>query len=245
MNGNVIIIGATSGIGKNLALLFAEKGYHVVATGRRKNLLDELAKENQNIVSTSCFDITSENALKKIDDIILSLGKVDIFIYCAGIAILTTYPDWSSDQQMIRLNIEAFTKCSGFMFNYFLQQGYGQMVVISSIAALRGGGSAPVYNASKAFQSHLFESFNIQALQKNKNIVFTDIKPGYVDTKMAVGENKFWVMPVEKTCEQIYKAILHRKREAVVTNRWKMAAFILKFLPGFLFFRLVKKNANH
>ncbi|MBS1935937.1 MAG: SDR family NAD(P)-dependent oxidoreductase, partial [Bacteroidetes bacterium] len=85
MNGNVIIIGATSGIGKNLALLFAEKGYHVVATGRRKNLLDELAKENPNIVSTSCFDITSENALKKIDDIILSLGKVDIFIYCAGI----------------------------------------------------------------------------------------------------------------------------------------------------------------
>jgi short-subunit dehydrogenase len=59
----------------------------------------------------------------------------------------------------------------------------------------------------------------------------TDIRPGLVDTEMAKGEGLFWVMPVEKTVRQIYKAIISKKKVTYVTKRWRLIAIILKRIP--------------
>ncbi|MCW3107477.1 MAG: short-chain dehydrogenase/reductase [Segetibacter sp.] len=240
----MIIIGATSGIGKGLALRFVKKGYKVGISGRRQLLLDELLQQFPGNIISSCFDITHANSLSQIDSLIKTLGGVDIFIFCAGIGELSTQPDWDIDEKIIATNVTACTRSCGHLFNYFVKKGSGQIVIISSIAAFRGGSSAPVYNASKAFVSSYAESLNLQAIMLHKDIIITDVKPGFVKTEMAKGGGKFWIMPVNKVCLQIYNAILKKKRTVVVTKRWYFVTFAMKFMPGFIFILLTKRFAN-
>jgi short-subunit dehydrogenase len=68
-------------------------------------------------------------------------------------------------------------------------------------------------------------------------IFITDIRPGLVDTKMAKGEGLFWVMPLEKAVNQIYKAIIRKKKVVYVTKRWHLIAMILKIAPRWIYDR--------
>lgn len=240
----VIIIGASSGIGKGLAWVYAANGYRVAITGRRNELLEEIRHSSPENILTSCFDVTSENSIDNIEALIDTLGGLDLFIFCAGVGEISTQPDWEIDRKVIETNVVACTRSCGFIFNWFVRKGSGQMAVISSIAALRGGSSAPSYNASKAFISSYAESLNLQAIALGKDIVVTDVKPGFVDTSMAKGGGKFWVMPVEKVCRQIYAAIQARRRKVVVSKRWRLVAFLMKNLPDVIFIYVTKRMAG-
>ncbi len=239
----VIIIGASSGIGKGLAELYAANGWKVGITARRQPLLDELQQSYPQQIITSCFDITSPENVSKIDQLINEMDGVDLFIFCSGIGEISAQPDWDTDKKVIETNVVACTKSCGHVFNYFLQKGGGQIAIISSIAALRGGSSAPSYNASKAFVSSYAESLNLQAIALKKDIIITDVKPGFVNTEMAKGGGKFWVMPVDKICRQIYAAIAARRRKVVVSKRWKIVAMLLTYMPDFMFVYLTKRMA--
>ena len=111
------------------------------------------------------------------------------------------------------------------------------MVAITSIGGLRGESQAPAYSASKAYQINYMESLRKKAY-KDGRVCVTDIRPGLVNTRMAKGENLFWVMPVEKVVNQIIKAIKQKKSKAYVTKRWHVLAIIIKNLPYFLFKRM-------
>ncbi|WP_207492780.1 SDR family NAD(P)-dependent oxidoreductase [Aridibaculum aurantiacum] len=239
----VIIIGATSGIGKGLAELYAAKGWSVGITGRRGHLLQEIQQSFPQQVITFCFDITAADNLQHIDELVQRLGGLDLFIYCSGIGEISVQPDWEIDEKVIATNVTACAKAVGHIFNYFVQLGRGQVAIISSIAALRGGSSAPSYNASKAFVSSYAESLNLQAISLGKDIVITDVKPGFVDTSMAKGGGKFWMMPVGKICMQIASAIEAKKRKVVVSKRWRLVAFLMKNLPDTIFIYITKRMA--
>jgi short-subunit dehydrogenase len=128
-----------------------------------------------------------------------------------------------------------FVKIASFSFNYFRKQGHGQLVVISSVAALRGNSFAPAYSASKAYVSNYAEGLNIKAGKLKLDIVVTDIRPGFVKTKMAKGEGQFWVAPVEKAARQIRVAIAAKKRVAYITKRWWLIAAIMKRVPFWIY----------
>ncbi|HAE39398.1 MAG TPA: oxidoreductase, partial [Candidatus Riflebacteria bacterium] len=120
----------------------------------------------------------------------------------------------------------------------FIDQGYGHLVGISSIGALRGNRDSPAYNASKAFVSNYLEGLRVKAVRSGLPIYITDILPGFVDTAMAQGPGLFWVAMPEKAAAQILVAIDKKKRRAYITRRWRLIAWLMQVMPDFLYERI-------
>ena len=119
-----------------------------------------------------------------------------------------------------------------------LDGGRGHLVVVSSVGGLRGGGAAPAYNASKAYQINYAEGLRQRAAKSRLPLYITDVRPGFVDTAMAKGDGLFWVMPVEKAVRQIVRAVRRRRRVAVVTRRWRIAAWLLRHMPDGIYLKM-------
>ena len=96
----------------------------------------------------------------------------------------------------------------------------------------------PAYSASKAFMRIYAEGLNIKAKKLKKDIVVTAIQPGFINTKMAKGNKRFWLAAPQKAAKQIIGAIDLKKRSAYITKRWWFIALILKYLPYALYRRL-------
>ncbi len=227
-----IVIGATSGIGKRLAMLLADNGYKVGITGRRTELLENLRSENSDSYIINAFDVTDTKvAVEKLEELTVELGGLNLLIYCSGTGDINNKLDFEIEKRTIDTNVVGFTSIADWAFNYFEKQKFGHFVAISSIGGLRGSRQAPAYNASKAYQINYLEGLRQKAARLNEQIIITDIRPGFVDTAMAKGEGLFWVMPVEKVVRQIYKAIIRKKKVVYVTKRWRIIALILKLIP--------------
>lgn len=234
-----IIIGATSGIGKELAKILANKGYTVGLTGRRAGLLDELKQESPQRFETMQLDITQLGLLtEKLDQLVERLGGLDLLVISSGTGELNPELDFSLEKITIDTNVSGFTAVAGWAFNHFSKQQSGHLVGISSLAGLRGTSIAPSYNASKAYQINYLEGLSQKARKLNDAIAITDVRPGFVDTSMAKGEGKFWVASPQKAARQIFSAITNRERITYVTKRWRIVATLLNVLPRVLHERM-------
>lgn len=231
--GKVIIIGATSGIGKELAKIYSHQGYEVGIIGRREKVLTEIAKELSGKSYIKQIDIAStKEAIEQLKELVIDMGKVDVIVISAGVGFINTELDWTAEEITIGTNVCGFAAMCIAAMKLFDEQGAGQLVAISSIAAIRGNGSAPAYSASKAFVSNYLEGLRIWAYKKGLPVIITEIQPGFVDTAMAKGEGLFWVAPVDKAAKQIYQAITAKRSHAYITGRWRFIAWLLKVLPG-------------
>ena len=240
----VIIIGATSGIGLELAKLYIQNGDRVGATGRRSQLLNELQNKFPDQVATECFDVMGEENIPHLESLIEKLGGFDILIYNSGFGNTSDTLDWAIDKQTTQTNVNGFIEIVNYAFNYFVRQGWGQIAATSSIASVRGNSQAPAYSASKAFMSTYMEGLHFKSRRLRKRnpkirVSITDIQPGFVNTKMAKGKIRFWQAPVEKASRQIFAAIKKKKRKVYITHRWSIIAWILKWLP----YRILRKIA--
>jgi len=216
---SVVIIGATSGIGRKMAELYAAKGYRVCITGRRNALLNEIQQQFPTLIETECFDVTGNENISKIESLISKLGGLDILVYSSGIGEPSKDLDWQLDKMTVDINVNGFIEICNWGFNYFIKQGYGRLATLSSVASHRGNSWAPAYSASKAFQSNYFEGLTIKAYRMRKNIGITCIEPGFVKTKMAKGNKIFWSVPVEKASLQIIDAIEKKKHRVYISKR--------------------------
>ena len=100
----IIIVGATSGIGRKMAELYAEAGNIVGITGRRKELLDEIQKTYPDHIETECFDVTGTENIQKIGSLIQKLGRLDILIYSSGVGEPSKELDWELDKKTVDTN---------------------------------------------------------------------------------------------------------------------------------------------
>lgn len=231
-----IIIGATSGIGKGLAKLLVDNGFKVGITGRRTELLENLKAENPGSYFIRSFDVQdTKAAIEKLEALTIELGGLDLFILCSGTGDINDKLDFEIEKRTITTNVVGFTCIADWTFNYFEKQKFGHLVAISSVGGLRGSRRAPSYNATKAYQMNYLEGLRQKATKLKGQVIITDIRPGFVNTEMAKGEGLFWVMPVEKTVRQIYKAIISKKKVVYVTKRWRMIAVILKRIPRVIY----------
>jgi short-subunit dehydrogenase len=230
-----IIIGATSGIGNELAKILAENGYKVGITGRRKTELEKLQKSNPNNYTISSFDCTTENNSEKLTELTNQIGGLDLLILSSGTGDLNEKLVFGIENRTNLLNVNAFTEIVDWTFNYFEKQGKGQLAAISSIAGIRGSRMAPAYNASKAYQINYLEGLRQKATKIKKPIYVTDIRPGFVDTDMAKGEGQFWVATKEKAARQIFEIIKQKKGIGYVTKRWWIIAKLLRLVPNGLY----------
>ena len=234
-----IIIGATSGIGKELARILVNDGYKVGITGRRIELLEGLKSENPDFYSSKNFDVKyTEIAKDKLEELTSELGGLDLLILCSGTGDINDKLDFEIEIRTIETNVIGWTFISDWAFKLFEKQKYGHLIAISSIGGLRGNRLSTSYNATKAYQINYLEGLRQKATKLKEQIFITDIRPGLVDTDMAKGEGLFWVMPVEKTAHQIYEAIKKKKKIAYVTKRWRLIAIILKRIPGKFYDRI-------
>jgi short-subunit dehydrogenase len=235
----VIIIGATSGIGRELAKVYSTNGYLVGITGRREKLLQDLKNENQESYIIKLFDISIPcyNS-KNLDELVGELCGLDLIIISSGTGDGNEELDFKIEKKTIDTNVIGVTEICGWAFNYLKKQGFGQMAIVSSIAGMRGGRFAPAYSASKAYLMNYAEGLRQKAKHLKIPIYITDIRPGFVDTAMAKSENKFWVATPQKAAMQIYLALKKKKKIAYVTKRWLIFAYMLKLLPKWIFDRI-------
>lgn len=233
----VIIIGATSGIGKEMALQYVQKGYTVGITGRREILLHEIKQKLSSQIFIECFDVRSENNIEHLNTLITKIGSVDIFIYNAGYGEPSKTLNPEIEKNTYEINVKGFIDLTVFMFNYFITQGHGQIAATSSIAANRGLSTAPAYSASKAFMSTYMEALHIKARNLKAKIYVTDIQPGFINTKQSKGNKQFWVSSPEKAARQIIQAIEAKKWRACITRRWWLIAMLMKYAPSWMYHR--------
>jgi short-subunit dehydrogenase len=235
----VIIIGATSGIGKGLAQKLANENYVVGITGRRSELLNELKSQNPNVFHPKTFDIIdTKKIVENLENLTKELGGLDLLIISSGTGDLNENLDYEIEKRTIETNITGFTCIANWAFNYFEDQKAGHLVAITSVGGLRGSRIAPAYNSSKAYQINYLEGLRQKAQKLKKPIFVTDIRPGFVDTAMAKGEGQFWVASVEKATSQIYNAIKRKKKIAYITKRWRFIGIILKRIPRQVYDRM-------
>ena len=236
---NIVIIGATPGIGKALFEKYARGDNRIGIVGRRANLLDELCQKYPSKTITAKADITN---LEEIEQAINALHKeleyIDLAIVCSGIGDINATLEYNVERLTIDTNITGWTFVIDRLYNIFVQQGHGHLVAITSAGGLRGEPMAPAYSASKAYQINYMEALRKKAYKSGSQIYVTDIRPGLVNTAMAKGEGLFWVMPVEKVANQIIIAIHKNKYKAYVTKRWHILAIINKNLPFALYKRM-------
>ncbi|MFL0801027.1 MAG: SDR family NAD(P)-dependent oxidoreductase [Agarilytica sp.] len=236
-----IIIGATSGMGRELAKQMSAEGAIIGATGRRSELLRSLQKElpNTSFIKEMDLDdpIKSTETLKAL---LSEMGKVDLVVISSGIGTVDRKFLLEDELATVSVNVSGFTAMANTAYHYFADQGCGHIVGISSVAAVRGGPFSS-YNASKAYVSSFLEGLSCRAKLQNKNIDVTDIRPGFVDTEMAKGVSPSMCAPVEKAVRQILKAIKKKRRVVYVTKRWRVIAAILLLLPFSLYKKLISK----
>jgi short-subunit dehydrogenase len=234
-----IVIGASSGIGRQFAVLLAADNYRVGITGRRDQLLLNLQATNPAQFVVSVFDVTNLAAIpQQLKKLIDELGGLDLLILSSGTGKINPTLDTTIEQDTNAVNVAGFTAITNWAFNFFQKQAFGHFAAITSIAGIRGSRQVPAYFASKAYQINYLEGLRQKAFNLKLPIYVTDIRPGFVDTAMASGENLFWVATVEKAAEQIYKAIENKRDVVYVTKRWRMVAFFSRLVPGFLYKRL-------
>jgi len=234
-----IIIGASSGIGKELAKVLSQNGYAVGLTGRRIELLNSLKNELPTQSFVKAMDVSqTDKAIQQLTELIGEMNGVELIVIGAGVGFINTELEWEKEKATIETNVAGFAAMANVAVQHFLEQRVGHLVGISSIAALRGSGGAPAYNASKAFVSNYLEGLQQKFINLKLPIVVTDVKPGFVDTAMAQGEGLFWVAPPEKAARQIYKTIKARRNHAYVTKRWRLIGLLLKLMPNYIYNRI-------
>jgi len=233
-----LIMGASSGMGKELAKILSGKGYIVGLAARRIDLLYELQKELPNKSFVKQIDISkTQDAEMQFQEMITEMGGVDLVVISSGYGDLNSKLKWPIEKETIDVNVTGFALIAGISMRHFLERGSGHLVGISSIAALRGQGDGPSYAASKAFVCNYLEGLRHMAIKSGKPIVVTDVQPGFVKTTMSKGNNLFWISTAEKASNQIYNAIIKKKNHAYITKRWRLIAWLLKAVPDWIYYK--------
>lgn len=236
-----IVIGASSGIGRGLALKLSKEGYIVGAVARRIELLETLQQEAKNTMFIKQVDIAQHaDAAEKIQELIEDMGGfIDVAIINAAV-----WPEigsgnrllWEQQEPSIDVNVKGCARLMTLFAHQFLDQQEGHLVTISSVDALRGSAIAPIYAATKAFLSTYAESLRNYFTQNKLPVTVTDVLPGYVQTpESELGSTAYWVVPCNKAVNQIFKEAVVEKRKCIyVSHRWKIIALLLLWTPDWL-----------
>jgi short-subunit dehydrogenase len=233
-----IIIGCSTGIGRELAKRMAYQGYELGLADPKEDLMKTLQQEIASKTHAQVLDVTSDSSRTLLQQLINQMGGVDIVVICAGIGDLNPTLDFEIDKKTIDVNVTGFCAMATTAMRHFLHQGQGHLVAISSIAGMRGNDGAPAYNASKAFIINYLEGLRKKVTRTKLGIVVTDIRPGFVDTAMAKTQDSkpFWMISASKAAHYIFKGIEKKKKIVYVSPRWRLVAWALKVVPDWVYF---------
>ena len=243
MDKKVIIIGATSGLGREVALIYIAQGWKVGIAGRREAELEALRAAYPEQVSAQALDVTKEDAPQKLQALIEQVGGMDVFLLSSGIGKQNPTLETGLELATAATNVEGFIRMTNAAFHYFEQQGHGHLAVISSIAGTKGLGAAPAYSATKGFQNIYMDALDQLARMKKLNIRFTDIRPGFVATPLLNNQKKYpMLMDAPIVALDIVSAIEKKKRIAIIDWKFRLLVGFWRLIPKWIWLRLPVKN---
>lgn len=237
---NVLITGATSGLGLSLVEQYTENGYHVIACGRNKEKLAELSRKNGR-VSSLAFDITKPEQIAQAAQ---SCGfDIDILLLNAGdCQYIDDVVHFENDkfQHVVQTNLVAM----GHMLSSFLQKvpAGGQVVFISSIVTTLSFPRAHAYGASKAGVDYLANTLRFDLIEKNINVCL--VHPGFIKTPLT-DKNDFdmpFIITSDDAAERIYQGVAKRLDYLQFPKRFTYLLKLMQWLPNALWHKAVFKN---
>ncbi|MFH0984395.1 MAG: SDR family NAD(P)-dependent oxidoreductase [Candidatus Omnitrophota bacterium] len=230
-----IVVGCSTGIGRALAKKLSAEGYFVALTGRSLEKLQELQKELPGKSLARVVDLrNASEAIHSLRNVIMGMWDLDLMVINAGVLFRNEKLQWSFEEEMIQVNALGFAAAANVAADYFQKKGSGCIVGISSVAAHRGSGRSPAYNASKAFVSNYMEG--LRRKFSNTAVQVIDIRPGFVDTDMVRGrKGLFGVISPEKAAEDIFEAIQKGKKVAYVPFWWKPLMGLVSRVPEWVY----------
>ena len=237
------ITGASSGIGKALAIKFSKKGWKVAISARRTELLNELAK-NKNIFSYPA-DVTDSVKIQEVfNKIINDFGDIDLCIFNSGVyeRKLEKEINVESIKRTMEVNFFGVTNCIKVVERYFKNKKSGHVSIVSSIAGYRGLPNSSGYGPSKAALSNLAESLYFDF--KKYNIKVSLISPGFIKTPMT-DQNKFrmpFIKSPEFAADKIYNGLIKSNAFEITFPKQLTTIFkFLRILPNRIYLFLVSK----
>ncbi len=237
-----IVIGASSGMGRETAKLLAADGYIVGLAARRLPLLEQLQKEIPTQTYISQMDASkADDAVDKLTSLIQEMGGLDLLV----IAVTGfddcdfTVGDWKKSKAVLDVDVTGFFALARTGLTFFEKQGHGHLVGFTSIDAVRGTGRCPAYSAAKAFVARYLEGERNKYAQKNIPISVTEICPGWVNSIEGLDFTKlphaYFVETLSDASKEIIEAIVNKVPIAYICKRWKKVAELLPLIPDDLY----------
>lgn len=230
-----IVIGASSGIGFEVAQLLLSEGWKVGVASRRMELLQKVG----NVEVAEQIDVNDPDASKQLREMINQMGGIDLFFYAAGVGKQNR--DLKEDIELMTTTTNGlgFVRMIGEAFRYFAERGEGHIAAITSIAGTKGLGPAPSYSATKAMQNVYLQALEQQANARGLNIYITDIRPGFVDTALLNGDFHYpMLMKPDIVAQKIVRAINHKKHICVIDWKYRVLTMAWRRIPRFIWRRL-------
>ena len=222
-----IVIGASSGIGQEVAMLLMKEGWTVGVAARREDKLKALGA-----AAFEPIDVTKEDATERLQSRISRLGGMDLFFYASGIGKQNRELEEDIELATMQTNGLGFTRMIGEAYRYFAKQGHGHIAAITSIAGTKGLGPSPSYSATKAMQNVYLQALEQQANARGLKIHFTDIRPGFVDTPLLTGDFHYPMMlKPEKVAKEIITAINRRQHIRVIDWKYRLMTALWRRIP--------------
>jgi short-subunit dehydrogenase len=241
---NAIIVGATSGIGLEVARLLAQKGWTLAIAGRREELLKKISEEIPQVKCYKAIDITVPEADGRLNELIEELGGMTLYFHSSGIGYQNMVLETQKELSTTETNVVGFTRMMDFAFHYFEQHPEinGHIAAISSIAGTKGLGAAPAYSATKRFQNHYLECLTQLAKMKKMKLSITDIRPGFVATDLIKGGYYPLQLNAVDVAKEIVYAIEKKKSIRIIDWKYRILVFFWKLIPRWLWVRLTIKT---
>jgi len=256
---NVLITGASAGIGKAITEKFAQEGFGIILVARRKVELDKIAddlKSKYNVFTKVIVSDLSDS--KSPTKIYQQLEKenipVDILVNNAGYAIKETFSgaNYISHEKMLQVMITSLVQLSHLFLPQMKERKYGKIVNIASVAAFLPPMTGSLYTGIKTFVLNFsialdFETkpFGVDSIAVCPGLTYSEFHDSMGIQKEMNGTPRFIWQTSEKVAEETYKATI--KGKTIIINGWpnKFAIFIMKFLPQKLKLYFARKTKSY
>jgi short-subunit dehydrogenase len=245
-NKVVLITGASSGIGLELARQLSQAGAKLGLVARRKEVLDEIVAETGPSAVAIAADVQDREAMRAAAlGVQKKFGQIDVLIANAGIGGNNDAVELDAARlaNVINVNVIGAANSAAAVIPEMVARGSGQLVVISSLAAYRGLPKSAAYCASKAGVSALFESLRLDLAPRGIDV--TIIHPGFIRTPLTAGRQAKlpWLLEVEDATKKIVRAIEARKKSYAFP--WPLAMIVRAgmIMPTFMYDRIATRNS--
>lgn len=238
-NKKAIIVGASSGIGLEVAKRLLSDGWNLGIAARREEPLQALKATAPERIEIMTIDVTKSDAEERLLSLIDQLGGMDLYFHASGIGKQNRTLEPDIELSTMETNAVGFTRMIGTAYRYFAKKGEGHIAAITSIAGTKGLGPAPAYSATKALQATYLQALEQQAHQSRLNISITDIRPGFVDTALLSGTFKYpMLMKPETVARDIVSSIISKRHIRVIDARYRVLTFFWRLIPNWIWRRM-------